>query len=213
VIGCGVLFLLANGVRQLGRKKEQQLFTEWGAIPTTQWLRHCDQNLDPVTKARYHAFLMSKIVGLALPTAEGEKGNKEAADDQYRSATKWLLEQTRDTRRFALLFNENINYGFQRNTLALKPIGVAISVAALLVTLWVGNIRLGTAEFSDTSVVVSFGAAVLAFILWIPVVTPAWVKDAANAYARAFLASCDSLAKSASDRAIPVRSRRGKKVK
>jgi hypothetical protein len=121
-IGCGVLMLLASNVRYLGRKKEQQLYEVWGGKPTTVWLRHSDRNLDALTKQRYHAFLSKNIPDLKLPTSNEETTNPLGADDYYESAVKWLLEYTRDKRKYPLVFEENINYGFHRNMLALKPV-------------------------------------------------------------------------------------------
>ena len=190
-VTCGVLVLFAQVARYLGRKKEMKLYERWGGIPTTVLLRHRDTNLDPITKKRYHDFLVEHVSKLKLPTAKEEKKNPVNADNCYRSATKWLLEYTRDRKRFPLVFEENINYGFQRNTLALKPI--ALVIIALCISGTGLNIYMRP-EF-DPSVgygsFISLGVSFVALIIWIAVVSSDWVRDASDAYARALFASCD----------------------
>lgn len=189
---CGVLALLAHGARYLGRKKEIELYAQWGGIPTTAWLRHRDDNLDPATKKRYHAFLSKHVPNLKLPTAKQEAADPDAADAAYRSATKWLLEHTRDKKKFSLLFEENVSYGFQRNTLGLKPIGLAVSIGSLGLTALVIRQRYGDAlDQVDGGAWLSLVVSAAAAIGWVTIVSPNWVRDAANAYARALLAACE----------------------
>jgi hypothetical protein len=108
----GVIYLLASIAREHGKRIEEALYVAWGGKPTTQLLRHCDSTLDSVTKARYHAFLASKL-NLRFPTASEELADPRAADATYESAARWLLDQTRDTKTFPLLFKELIAYGFR----------------------------------------------------------------------------------------------------
>lgn len=189
---CGVLVLFAQAARYLGRKKELALYERWGGMPTTVWLRHRDTNLDAMTKKRYYDFLVKKVPKLKLPTIKEEEKNPTDADDRYRSATKWLLEYTRDKKKFPLVFEENVNYGFQRNTLALKPIAlviVGLSIGGTMLDIYLRSgfdfSRIAQGSF------ISLGTSLLALIVWLTVVSSNWVKDAANAYTRALLASCD----------------------
>jgi hypothetical protein len=72
--------------------------------------------------------------------------NSRDADDAYEAyeayeaGARWLREHTRDTARFALLFKENINYGFQRNALGLRWIGLALALAGALSILAKGGV-------------------------------------------------------------------------
>lgn len=184
---CGVLALLAQTARFLGRKMETRLYAKWGGIPTTAWLRHRDNNLDSVTKARYHNYLQQHVPKLKIPTAMQEAKDAAAADENYRSASKWLLERTRDKEKFPLVFEENTNYGFQRNALALKP--VALAVLVLCIGFVVVDVYVRSEVAASTAI--SLGVSVLALMMWLAVVSEAWVKDAAHAYARALLAGCD----------------------
>src|SRR5271157_4065286 len=191
-VSCGVLVVLAGGVRRLGRAKEAQLFKKWGGMPTTAWLRHRDANLDPVTKTRYRSFLLAHVPNLTLPTREEEESAPDHADNCYRSATKWLLEYTRDTKKFPLVFEENINYGFARNCLATKPFALIVSIlclAAIGLHIWLNPT---ITWYADSGILVSLGAALGAFALWASLVSEKWVKDASDTYTRALLAACEA---------------------
>ena len=190
-IGCGVLMFLTSNVRYLGRKKEQQLYKLWDGKPTTVWLRHRDRNLDALTKQRYHGFLSKHILVLKLPTPSEETASPISADDYYESAVKWLLEYTRDTKKYPLVFEENINYAFHRNILALKPIAIAINlicIGGILLNTYFQHHMLTLTDISDVAAL-SIPLAMLLF--WVFLVSPDWVKSIAYAYSRALFASCD----------------------
>lgn len=189
--GCGVLYFLASGVRYMGRKKEVELYEIWGGMPSTLWLRHGDANLDPVTKSRYHSFLSGKI-SVPFPSRDDEAQDSLKADDIYRSATKWLLEFTRDKKAHPMVFSENVSYGFRRNCLGIKPYALAISffcAAFTGVSIYVHGVRL--TEIDDGKII-SLAVSTVCLFLWMLLVTPNWVKDAAHAYVRALFASCDT---------------------
>lgn len=125
--GCGALYALASIARGRGKKLEEALVNVWGGMPTTIALRHRDTSaLDSVSRRRYHEAIASKL-GITIPTADEEAADPAKADDVYVGATKRLRELTRSNK--GLLLKENIAYGFHRNMLAMKPVGV---VACLL---------------------------------------------------------------------------------
>jgi hypothetical protein len=127
---CGLALLLSQIARDRGKQREPELYALWGGKPSVALLRHRDRRIDSNTKARYRAFLKSKLSDLTLPTPDDERGDSMRADAAYESVTAWLLTQTRDTKKFALLFRENISYGFRRNMWGLKPLGVAVALLA-----------------------------------------------------------------------------------
>jgi hypothetical protein len=155
------------------------------------WSPHRDTNLDPLTKKRYHNFLIAHVPELTLPTAEEERKAPDHADNCYKSGTKWLLERTRDKKQFPLVFEENINYGFARNSLAVRPYALAVIVVCVAAILLSIRMHPETVWYTDSGSVVSLGVALGAFGLWILLVSENWVKDAAGAYTRALLATCD----------------------
>lgn len=188
------LFFLAHVIRARGRQLEKRLYVEWGGIPTTAWLRHRDDNLDSRTKARYHKFLGDRISGLQMPTSEQERKDPIEADQTYASAVKWLLEFTRDTKQFPLVFNENVYYGFRRNTLAAKPIALGLLLALIALATWITYRHYGLSiDGIGPDAVAVWLVLIACTALWMLLVTKEWVKDGAYAYARALLASCERI--------------------
>ena len=203
-VSCGGLYFMTSVCREFGKRLEDRLYSEWGGKPSTQLLRHRDRTIESVTKLRYHAFLAGKI-GQAFPDSEQETQNPEKADDLYQSGVRWLLNHTRpdDTKKFDLLFKENISYGFRRNALGIKPLGVTITVGCLL---WVVVRQVliffaSAHPFNDIGVLwrlpenvaASLMASVAMLAAWLFFFTKATVRTAAFTYAEALLRACDVL--------------------
>lgn len=197
----GGLYLLTNLCRELGKNLEPRLYKEWGGKPTTQLLRHSNTTIEGVTKRRYHSFLSGKIKE-SFPDAAQETNNPTGADDVYQSAIRWLLNHTRDTKKFGILFSENIAYGFRRNTLALKPIGLTIVFVSLVWTLAAQGIitmsspylfnTSAVASLSDMSVI-SITISLVMLLVWVAFFTRRSVRTAAFTYAETLLRACDVL--------------------
>lgn len=189
---CGITTAFAHFSRARGRTIQEELVREWGGLPTTIWLRQSDTHLEQQTKLRYYQFLENNVPEWTAPTRDEEEAHPDEADLKYGSAVRWLLELTRDTKKYPLLFAENISYGFRRNALALKPFAIIFAVIAA----GFGPIQLhntppadllGQYPFQIASLLVSL----LLLSWWTLGVTRSWVRDAADAYARALLAVCD----------------------
>jgi len=198
---CGGLYLLTNVCRELGKRLESTLYASWGGKPTTQLLRHRDDTIEIVTKRRYHIFLSGKI-NEPFPDQEQEARNPQAADEIYQSAVRWLLNHTRDTKRFDLLLKENVACGFRRNALGLKLFGVPISLASLGWALFTHDVVSGSEKYfiSGTALMslpatalVSIAASTIMLAAWISFFTKASVKSAAFTYAETLLSACDVL--------------------
>lgn len=186
------LFVLAHVIRANGRALEGRLFQKWGGVPSTAWLRHRDPRLDPNTKARYHKFLAAHVPELRIPSAAEEAADYRAADHAYASAVKWLLEYTRDAKLYELVFEENVSYGFRRNTLAAKPLALVTIFILAIVAAWVTYSRFdGHVEHFSPEIIAAWLVIAGDLSLWIRLVTEAWVKDASDGYSRALLAACD----------------------
>lgn len=127
--GCGVIYALGSIARGRGKLVEEKLVSKWGGMPTTICLRHSDNFLEDYTKQRYRDLIKSKL-DMDTPTQLEEQENPAFADDIYRSVARRLRELTRDNK--ALLLKENISYGFHRNMLGMKPIGIVTSVIGLI---------------------------------------------------------------------------------
>lgn len=202
VTSCGGLYLLARIARNRGKRLEGELYAAWDGKPSTQLLRHRDTNIEAPTKKRYHAFLAEKIA-IPFPTAEQESSDSMAADDIYQSGVRWLLNQTRDSKKFSLLFKENISYGFHRNALGIRPIGITISTATLVVSLLWG---LGLIAFAESpkqalletplAVIVLLATSVIMLLVWILYINSENARMAAFSYAETLLRACDELGQS-----------------
>lgn len=200
-VSCGGLFLLGNIARDRGRRLEQALFDKWGGKPSTQLLRHRDRAIERPTKQRYHKFLSGKI-HVNFPDTVAEAANPTLADDVYQSAVRWLLDHTRDKKAFALLFEENITYGFRRNSYALKTIGIS---CCFLTILWIvireyllsgqvgGRNTIKVLSSMSEASIVSLAVACLMLLVWFFFFREHTVRDAAFTYAESLLRACDNL--------------------
>ena len=135
--GCGAIYALASVARGLGKKAEEKLVKEWGGLPTTLALRHRDKTLDKVSKKAYHDLITSKL-GIQMPSREEEADDKDGADEVYVGATRRIRELTRSDRK--LLMKENIAYGFHRNMLALRPVGLVSCLAGIVYGLLIAKV-------------------------------------------------------------------------
>ena len=194
----GVLYLLMTISRELGKRKEGKLFQEWGGKPTTQVLRHRDQVVDPITKIRYHRFLARKL-HLQFPTAADELHDPNSAEHKYVSGAKWLLDHTRDTKTFHLLFDELVAYGFRRNSLGLKPYAIAIDLVALGWLMHASGVAGAGGVTVDKLAHVTIaeylvGTFILVWLLiWVLFITKSTVRSSAFMYAELLVRACDVL--------------------
>lgn len=197
---CGVLYWMAGVARDRGKRLEQGLFKAWGGKPSIQLLRHRNEVIDQVTKARLHTYLAAKL-GVTFPTAAQEAQEPDEVDRLYESATRWLLEQTRDTSKHSLLFTENISYGFRRNMLGMRWIGLT---SAVLAAIWLvlDKVVGRTASWTDLgSLLVTIPTehrlgvmvCILAAAVWTLGVSRDRVRDAAFIYAERLIAACEAL--------------------
>lgn len=127
-------YFMSQICSDLGKRLEPTLWNSWGGPPTTRFLRHCNEEFNPVMRARIHAQLQA--LKLPIPTAEEEKEYPERAVDLYNAAIDEIRRLTRNTERFPLVYKGNIEYGFRRNLLGLKPYGIVITILALVVSGW-----------------------------------------------------------------------------
>ena len=188
----GLTMLLENIARDMGKKKEPVLYEQWGGKPTTTMLRHNGSPLGATLLSRYHDKLKA-LTGINLPTDGEEKENPEAADQAYDVCVGFLRENTRDTNVFKLVHAENIVYGFRRNLLGMKPLGIVIAILGILVLGW--PVYQSIAQSTDIRPIAVI-AAILNLIMlaiWVFLVKPTWVKKAADTYARQLIAACEQL--------------------
>jgi len=180
---------LAYVARGYGKRLEPDLFKSWGGKPTTTMLRWSDDCISTDTKRRYHKTL--RAAGVVLPSADDEANDPVAADAKYESAGEWMLRKSRDTKKYPFVFTQNINYGFARNLLGLRPLGLSAAAVCSLAQFSLAGWDL--IQKSDVSVFlgISIAISVAGTSFWLLAVRPGWVQSAAVAYSRALLEICD----------------------
>jgi len=202
-VSCGGLFLMTNICREMGKRLEEKLYREWGGRPTTQLLRHRDGSIDSLTKRRYHTFLAAKI-NAPFPDVDQEKSDPAKADEAYQSGARWLLDHTRPDggKKFDLLFRDNVTYGFRRNALGARPLGIVIAIGCLLWALAKEHVLFGAGgRIVDWSVVgrlpppaiASLAVSGVMLLVWVFFFTKTSLRTCAFSFAETLLRTCDTL--------------------
>lgn len=189
VVGFGGAFLLTQLARDAGKKHESSLFAKWGGLPSITIFRHCDPRIDAITKTRYHKKLAGLVKEAKAPTPEQEQADPAAADAVYAAWSNYLRVNTRDTKKFALLFQENVAYGYRRNVWGLRALGIIgsiLSVSACGVRLYLLHSSTGKIDEASGG---AAGFAAIMLLLWLFRFNGDWVRVPADAYAER-LAEC-----------------------
>lgn len=193
LVTCGVTVMFSRLARYRGRRIEEKYKDRLGRAVSMMALRHRDELIDPATKRRYHEAL--RRAGHDVPTTAFEATTPDHADDLYRGCVSWLLEKTRDTKAFPLILEENIDYGFRRNALSLKPVAVPIALLCAVVN---GGIAYANWPAGDATAWKPLAVALtclVALAVWVFIVRLAFVEDAARSFAIRLLAACDQISK------------------
>lgn len=188
-VSCGGAYALCRIVRNAGQRLQSELFERWGGAPTTQLLRHGNNHFDVHTKGRFHKAL-SKALGKKMPTSTAEDADPASADELYRAAAVWLINHTRDSKKFPLVFKENVAFGFHRNALGLRPVGIAVALAGFVWSVAYQSLQRVPLNVS-APVAVSASYSVLILSMWIFVFNEAALKRTAFSYAERLIQSLD----------------------
>ena len=188
----GLTLLLAQIGRDFGKRKEPLLYLLWGGKPSVAKMRHRDPSMNKHTRARYHQ-KAEIVLGFSLPDVTSEENDPNAADAVYEAYSNLLLERTRDRKKFPLIFQELVNYGFRRNLWGMRPIGLTLS--ATCVVLEIGGVAYSALSHQMPSALALTSVLLSIFLLacWIFLINPEWVRLVANAYAERLLASSEML--------------------
>lgn len=189
----GLTLLLAQFGRDFGKGKEKYLFERWGGKPSVVKMRHGNTTINSHTRHRYHA-AASHLLGIDMPSQEQEQNDSDAADAKYEAYSNLLLERTRSHAEFPLVFQELTNYGFRRNLWGMKPVALAINSVSIAIEITIAVF--GLLGYGWTPPVISMALLVVSVLLlgcWIFLITPDWVRTAADAYAERLLAASEKL--------------------
>jgi hypothetical protein len=188
-----IAYLFSHLGRTYGKKKEPQLWMEWGGSPSIQILRWRNSVIDPYTKKRYHDRLQQLAPVPTQPDHTFETANPTDADLIYSSWNRYLLAHSRDKIVFSLLLKENASYGFRRNMWGLKSFAMVLLIIALLCS-YVYNAytsRSWNPLLFTTNFFIGLGIILPFYLFWIFCVTKMWVKSAADAYALRLIETCN----------------------
>jgi hypothetical protein len=189
-----LLYFMSNVGRDAGYIKENTLWESWGGMPTAQLLSFQNDQIDKYTKRKYHSRLQT------LAPINGINIDFETADfndvvEVYKSWTKYLISQTRDTKKFSLQFKENVSYGFRRNLWGLKPIGILFCLIIFFsnfIIQYYLNQDLCFWKY-PLSFLVSEFLLVILLIIWISIIKSDWVKIPAFAFGLRLLEAIEHL--------------------
>ena len=187
-----LMFAIADLSRARGRKLECRLYADHGGLPSITMFRRSDKTIDSGLKDRYRTFLAEQL-GVQAPDAEVELLDKSAADGFYDQCGAWLRQNTRDSKRFSILFAENVTYGFRRNLLGVKTIALwlnAIVVGVCLLFLWRLGFDIAGPVGSRVGLVLIVAVAHAGYMLLAVIRGAVW--DASQAYGRELILSCES---------------------
>jgi hypothetical protein len=193
VASCGGLLLLAQFARDAGKRKERRLFDRWGGVPSVCIFRHVDARMDTITKARRHKRMSSLVKEAKAPTADEETTDPIAADGVYTAWSTYIRVNTRDNRKYALLFQENINYGYRRNVWGLRPTGIAVTSVSLAGAVAWLYFRYRSAGQISVELIIASVVALTLLLLWLFRFSADWVRVPADAYAERLAEAIDSL--------------------
>ncbi|QHC57536.1 hypothetical protein [Rathayibacter sp. VKM Ac-2760] len=173
-------------VRDRGNQVQARLWERWGGQPTAARLRWRSTQ-DHSAHGELHRRIQ-RVTGVQLPTASAEHADPGRADAAYERAVAQLRELTRDHARHHRVFTELLEYSAARNLLGVKPLGLVVAVVvAVLSGAAAALTAAGAMGWSWPPIVLSGGGAVLAAVVWLVVVTPAYVESSAARYADALL--------------------------
>lgn len=193
-ISAGVVFLLVAVSRDAGNAAQSKLVEEWGGyLPSVLFLRHRDSKIEGPTKSRYHAKIQALVDGLLLPSAGEEAADPQSADEKYQSACRFLLGATRDDKKFSVLKEQNMNYGFRRNLFGLRPYGIFFSAVATLACLLRIYFTYRAGQPFAPWPWFCLATSLVCAITYVVVVSKDFVRRGADAYALALLESLEQL--------------------
>jgi hypothetical protein len=211
----GGLYWLSQLARDPGKALEARLWQAWGGAPSIAILRHRDSRIDPITKSRYHARLVELVTNTNAPTPESESTDLVAADVCYSAWSTFLRTATRDQKRFHLVFDELVSYGYRRNLLGLRPYGLASSVISCIGCGVFIGLAINRTHDVFAALWLALSMDILLLLFWFFRVSPGWVHTAAEHYAARLTEAVDDVHSSRSKSPIkaPAKPRKPRTIK
>lgn len=189
----GVLSLLLSFYsRQAGQVVEARLKTKWkGVMPSVMILRHRDDVVDAITKARVHKVLAKVVAGSKAPTAAQETQYPDECDVTYRAWSEHLRITARvDSSKFPHVSNENTQYGFMRNLRGLKPFALFVLILCLGASVGLFILSGSSWHQVETTAGICWATLLCLVPFWTLAVNDSRVERAAWTYARRLIDDC-----------------------
>lgn len=180
-----VIFVAAMGllaeqiVRQLGKNLEQRLARSWDGLPTVKALRFRDSGDARILNQRRHD--VARVSGIKLPSKNEERTDPAGADRIYDLAVRRALHELRSLPTSALLREENIQYGFRRNLLALKPYALVLAALSIGLDAWFSHL---SGDYSSLFIFAGLGLTYA--LIWLIVVQKKWMEAQAETFSDRF---------------------------
>jgi hypothetical protein len=186
----GVLYFVAHLVRDRGGRLEPSLWASWGGAPTSQVLRGSSgRGSDELDRRRW------SVMRRLMPESAISEG--PPSESEIEIYVGILRERTRSADAFPRVAAENAGYGFRRNMLGLRLLGLLGSGVALAVVLAVLISRLVSGDGHGDAILALVAVFdILCITAWCFVVKADWVKEQGFHYAEALLGAAESLAPS-----------------
>lgn len=185
-------YFVGTLARDTGKKIEKEAYSMWGGKPTTMFLRHNDNRLNPLTKERYHRVLQMKLGGY-IPSPEQENEHPKSADQVYENWVHWLISISRDRERHYLLISDLTNYNFRRNLFGLKKIGLSIVMVVTIFHCFMSENKLCNFIPTKEDDILFLLFLICMAAAWIFIIKMEWIKTAAEIYAKRLLEVIDRL--------------------
>ncbi|HCN82983.1 MAG TPA: hypothetical protein DIT07_05085 [Sphingobacteriaceae bacterium] len=188
-------YLMAQIGRDAGKIKEKELWRSWGGCPSVQFFRWSNSEINSNTKKRYHLKMQTLFQSDVNPDPTFEAVDPTSADEVYQAWTTYLISQTRDIKKYSLLFKENMSYGFRRNLWGLKPYSIALLFLIMGITYCYYCIT--AQSYNPISYNFLFfiaeGLLLILILLWTLIITPKWIKITSFGYAERLLETIETL--------------------
>lgn len=184
--GVGLPAVLVDLVRDLGTRKQSELWSSWGGPPTTVLLRWRTTPNRALQGLRHRH--VRRATGVDLPTESEEAADPNTADHTYEAAVAVLKQRARAQ---DLVARENRQYGLRRNLYGCRVI-LRLSGAAAII----GSALLSPDFFDHLTwnAVAIISAIAVVWILgsWV-VINANFVKKSADRYADALISSASEM--------------------
>lgn len=152
-----------------------------------QFLLPSDPTIDNVTKMRYYEKLSTIDTSFNKLKTDNEKDEHQSC---CISAVYYLRTHTRDNH---LIQEENINYGFCKNLIASKAIGIAICLFIIIFISLFSWIKFKSFSSIPSNNYFSLFFSTLMLLFWLFGVKEKMLDDARKRYAKTLLSAIDLL--------------------